>query len=94
MADESKGDERPDLTTGGVPERLSFPGTEEAVLALWKHLDAFKTQLRLTEVRCTSHCRVAFAGIVCVWACVWAGCIFADRGADEVSGVGVLGPWA
>lgn len=50
MADESKGNERPDLTAGGVPERLSFPGTEEAVLALWKHLDAFKTQLRLTKV--------------------------------------------
>ena len=51
MADEAKTTERPDVTAGGVPDRLSFPATEETVLKLWQHLDAFKTQLRLSEVR-------------------------------------------
>jgi len=48
MADESK---CPSLTEDGVPDRLNFPSMEEDVLKLWKALDAFKTQLRLTEVR-------------------------------------------
>lgn len=28
---------------------INFPKTEEDVLALWQELDAFQTQLRLTE---------------------------------------------
>jgi isoleucyl-tRNA synthetase len=32
---------------------ISFPGTEEKVLAFWREIDAFQTQLRLSEGRKT-----------------------------------------
>lgn len=34
-----------------VPERLSFPATEEAILAHWKAIDAFHTSNKLSEGR-------------------------------------------
>lgn len=69
MADEAKTTERPDVTAGGVPDRLSFPATEETVLKLWQHLDAFKTQLRLSEVRPAG---LGVVPCICVHVCGWA----------------------
>lgn len=34
-----------------VPEKLSFPEVEEAVLKYWKEKDAFRTSLKLSEGR-------------------------------------------
>jgi len=32
-----------------VPEQISFPKTEESILAYWKKIDAFKTSLKRSE---------------------------------------------
>jgi isoleucyl-tRNA synthetase len=32
-----------------VPESISFPKTEETILALWQKIDAFKESLRRSE---------------------------------------------
>lgn len=34
---------------GSVPDRFDFPAEEQNVLRLWKQIDAFKTQLKLSE---------------------------------------------
>lgn len=39
----------PTTTTGAATMSISFPKTEEEVLKLWRDVDAFQTQLRLTE---------------------------------------------
>jgi len=37
------------FSTTNIPERISFPGVEEEVLAFWKQIDAFQTSLKRSE---------------------------------------------
>lgn len=39
------------MTLPEIPSNVSFPRQEEKILAFWKEIDAFKTQVKLSEGR-------------------------------------------